>query len=641
MCVECARGSAADLLLADEQFRRQWSELYGQCPWATAFQSPAFALAWYTAYRSRWTPLLLFSRDASGSLDGLLTLAVSSTSDKVVVAGAHQAEYHAWLCRAEACETFPPLAIEALRREIPSAVVDFRYLPPGTPAGWATAAPWARTCLLKAHPRPLMRFGDGQDIKDSLKKGGNKSRLRRLSKLGKVELRRVADAAELDAGLDTVVRYYDARRIAVNGSAPFENDPLKRPFHVAMAAAPGLLHPTLLKAGDEIASAHLNVCWGKQVMLGLIAHNPALGRHSPGKLHILLLAQSLMRDGYEQLDLTPGEESYKSRFANAWDEVYTLTVFPTTGGCRRAAVREGAKAGVKRTLNACGVTPARAEFLLERLTGLHPVRGLAAAVSSGAAWAYSRREHRIYRRAAGDAPVAPAAAPCRRNSVADLLAYRAAPGLPSRREFISFALARMEEGEDLYTVAENGRLLHYAWVAEKPIGDAARSAMGGVEPPGGDQGDAVVLDFFTLPDARRRGLATLCLRTILRDAAHRSGARHVHVAVPADADAARRLVERLGFTHTGSVLERRSLGWMRRWNRVADGSRLSPESGTPSGRHRRVAAAARAQGADAPDEGVAVHRRHADVAHEHVGAVAQQPVDRTPAAPGGEPRGRG
>ena len=581
MHVQCVGGAAADVLLADGEFRAQWSGLCERCPWATAYQTPEFALAWYSVYRARWTPLLLVARDSNGNLLGLLTLAVSPASDHVVVAGAHQAEYQAWVCQPDAGGIFPHFAIEALRREFPSAVLDFRYLPPGTPAAWVAGPYWSRTCLLKVHPRPLLRLRDGTSVHESLKKCGNKRRVRRLSQIGRLELRHVTDVREFETVFDTVIRYYDARRIAVNGSSPFSNDPLKRPFHLAMADVRGLLHVTVLRAGDQIVSAHVDVCRGRHVQLGLIAHNPALARHSPGKLHILLLAQSLMKDGYEQLDLTPGGEPYKSRFANAWDEVHTLTVFPTVAARRVAAVRAGFAVGARAALKVIGATPAKAESVVARLTDFDPVRARAAALSLARAGTYSRRETRFYRHAGGAIECPPSCVRCNRNSIEDLLVYQQVPGLPSRRQFISSALARMENGEDLYTRAEGGRLVHFAWLAERPIEEFARAALPGFLRPE-DDGNAVIVEFFTLPDARGRGLATTSLWTMVRDAALAPTTKSVYVAVPADANVARRLVERVGFTHAFSVFERRWLGWSHRWCAPSAGpARAAGEAGDP------------------------------------------------------------
>jgi CelD/BcsL family acetyltransferase involved in cellulose biosynthesis len=183
-----------------------------------------------------------------------------------------------------------------------------------------------------------------------------------------MELRRLTRPDELQPVLDRIIRWYDERRLAVNGSAPFHNDPLKKPFHLALMAPPGLMHVTTLTFGDHLASAHINVCGKCEVHVGVIAHDPELAKHSPGKLHLLLLSDLLRREGFEQLDLTPGGDAYKDRFVTGWDEVHELTVLPTPAARRDAVIRLGAKDAARTLLKACGVTTARAKLLVGRLT---------------------------------------------------------------------------------------------------------------------------------------------------------------------------------------------------------------------------------------------------------------------------------
>src|SRR6185503_3382211 len=116
-----------------------------------------------------------------------------------------------------------------------------------------------------------MRFGNGEELSASLAKSSNKSRLKRLEKIGRIQFKRISDPAEFEPIFDQIIEFYDARRIAVSGSAPFRNDPLKRAFHLAMMESPDLLHVTVMMVGDEIASAHLGACGRGEVQLGLIA----------------------------------------------------------------------------------------------------------------------------------------------------------------------------------------------------------------------------------------------------------------------------------------------------------------------------------------------------------------------------------
>jgi hypothetical protein len=94
-------GDDAWTQLADESFVREWDQLYDKCPWATCLQSSAFVRIWFDNYRAHFYPVIVSQRGEDHFLIGLLVLAASEGQRRLVVAGAHQAEYQAWLARPE------------------------------------------------------------------------------------------------------------------------------------------------------------------------------------------------------------------------------------------------------------------------------------------------------------------------------------------------------------------------------------------------------------------------------------------------------------------------------------------------------------------------------------------------------------
>ncbi len=188
--------------------------------------------------------------------------------------------------------------------------------------------------LLTAKPRPFLRFA--HLIDDPLNKANNKKRLKGLKKLGDFDFRRLTDPADFSQIVEQFTHFYDLRHLAMYGVEPFADDPLQRPFISELMKDASLLHVTVMRAGGQLASAQVNFRDGKQIRLGLLVYNPLLAKHSPGKFHIHLLAQMLIGEGYESLDLTPGGDPYKARFANSHDTAHLLSFFP--------AAREKAKA---------------------------------------------------------------------------------------------------------------------------------------------------------------------------------------------------------------------------------------------------------------------------------------------------------
>ncbi|MGB7161545.1 MAG: GNAT family N-acetyltransferase [Tepidisphaeraceae bacterium] len=552
--IEVVRSSAADSLLADEGFCIEWAALAAACPWGTPFQEPGFARCWYKVYRNQFAPLLVLSRSADGTLQGLLPLAVSPRADRLVHVGAHQAEYQTWIALPEHGNRFIWQAVKTLRREVPKANLSFRYLPKDAPIEWLHDPAAQRTCLLRQHPRPLMVFGDGSDVKESLGKRGNKSRFRRMERLGKAEFLRIDDPATFEAMLDDVVLFYDSRRLAVNGMAPFANDPLKRPFHLEMMKVPGLLHVTALTCGGRIASFHLNTRYRRHVQLSLITHNPLLAEFSPGKFHVLMLAKMLMEEGgCEWIDLTPGGDPYKERFANAWDHVYTLTVFRSSSEKRKAALIESLQDRTKRALTRWNIRPAQAKEKVIKYARLGPI-GLPVALVKHALGRFGRpQEASIYSRDVAKAGNGEAPQVIRRDAIEDLMVYQPINGGPTRHEFLSDALRRIEDGQRVYTYAEDGRLLHCAWFAPEPPKELIGKALPGFDLPANS---GLVVDCYTFPSARGRGLGSASLAAMLRDASEVKDLARTFIAVPCGSEQARRIVERAGFAFERSCLRR-------------------------------------------------------------------------------------
>jgi CelD/BcsL family acetyltransferase involved in cellulose biosynthesis len=551
--IELLQAADAAALLADESFRAEWLDLQDRCPWATAFQAPVFVVEWYRIYGDHYQPVLIVSRDVKGQLTGLLPLAVAQGNRKLKVAGGHQAEYQAWICLPAQAKTFPRQALDLVRQQFPSATLQFRYLPAAVPLGWLADPGQSRMSVLKASRCPFMKFGDGSDIEESLRKSGNKSRLRQLKKLGEIEFVRITNPTEFAPLLDDIARYHDCRQLASHGSTPFLTDRLKKSFHLALMNAPGLLHMTVLKVGGQIASAHLNIIRGKEVQLFLIAHNPMLARLSPGKLHILFLARMLKAEGFEQMDLTPGGEEYKDRFANAADTVHTLIVCPTATRRRLGMAAGVAEKVGRRLLTRINLKPARVVYWGNRARSLAAAGVARTLLKSATTWLYSSRETRVYGYAAAGAASLEVSALIRRDCLDDLLTYRPTPGSPSRQEFLGAAMERLEAGQHVYTYVQGDRLIVFGWLAE----DASEETLPGVRLP---PRSAAVLEFQTFGKSPDHDLSAISLKTMLRDAARIPGLESIFIALPNTGLPALDAVKAVGFSYQASLFQKTRLG---------------------------------------------------------------------------------
>jgi CelD/BcsL family acetyltransferase involved in cellulose biosynthesis len=506
--------------------------------------------------------VIVTAHDGASVLSGILCLAVSLKDGRLVVAGDHQAEYQCWVSDEALGNDFASAAVLAIGREFPDRVLEFRYLPPKAPLDWLTDPLLRLGPVLTRKRRPLLRFAEMEE--DSLNKTNNKKRLKGLKKLGELEFRRLSCTAELAAVLPEFEACYDLRLGAMHGSEPFAQDPLKRAFHLALMDEAGFLHVSILRVGSRLASMQINVCEGRQLHLNLIGYNPLLAKHSPGKFHIHLLSQMLIAEGYEELDLTPGGDPYKERFANCHDNAFVLSLHPTVTSRAKRFLGSRADLLARKALSALQIHPAHARDTVQSL-GQSRVAALIPRIRDQIV---SQREKRLYVREISremELPQNPAV--FRRDAIEDLLAYRA-DGL-SRKRFLLDALNRLEEGQHLYSCVRARRLLFTGWLMERPSEVFVSRALPGINLLAGD---ALIMGLCSCTRDDEFELASECLQSMIADLA---AAKDIRRAIVADEQAETPLLEKAGFIWQISVFSATTLGRVRRWSRQVSSSATS------------------------------------------------------------------
>lgn len=554
--LEIHRGDAALALLARPDFRQAWRALHDACPWSTVFQAAPFAEVWYRSYRARFDPVVVTGW-TDAALTGLLLLAVSHDGKTLCHVGAQHAEYQVWLSTDD---RFAGNAFDRLAATFPRHRLQFLFLPPG--CTFEPPRRWRSRCFHRAIRAPYLATNPAESVRDSMRKKSNKHKLNQLARQGKVTFERVSDDAAFESLLDEIIPLYDLRHAAVHDVAPFRQDILKKPFHLALQRETDLLHTTVMRVDDEVVAAHIGVRDRNTVLVGMPTHSPRYSRQSVGKLLFFELALLLERDGVDMLDLTPGGE-YKDRFATHYESTSSLTVLFSFTSARRygelqrlidAAKRLGLSTdSVKRAIGAARHT----------LGHMRPAELPLKAVRRLRRAAWHDVELRAYRFPRG-APVPGApTVPIARDRFEDLVCYA-----PAERwqmpltAFLRQAEERLANGDHCYTYVENGILVHYGWLADH----RERTYMGEVHlswtlPPG----SAVVYDFYTHPRFRGRGMYASSLGRMIRDAAAIPGLGAVYICVLADNAPSRRVIERLGFVYDRSFYERRRLAGVRRW----------------------------------------------------------------------------
>ena len=544
-------------LLDDPKFLGDWTVLHGSCPWATPFQSQEYVTTWFLSYRTQFDPIVVMQYNEHDELTGLLILANETGTKNLVVAGGHQAEYQAWLEKVSNTGFLDP-ALEALSDAGYRSDLNFRYVVDSSAiASLKNATSLVSRISITALQRPLWKLSEA-DVTQSLRKKGNKSRLNRLKRLGELEFSRIGSPEDFNSALDAVIPYYDFRQGALNDSYPFLHDDLKQQFHVnLLSEQPELLHITVMTIDGVPISMHIGICAGETVHLAILLHSPMLAKFSPGKLHMLKLGELLVQEGKHLLDLTPGGDPWKERFATHHDEVFEVLIH-RHGSLKlwRAALARVRKTAKTLMLTA-RISPDTARRAFGKLVRIRPNSLLNQAQSL----LWEQREYRVYRypslAAAADLPTSN----IRRDCISDLLLFEETESWQTRRNFMSDALRRLESGEHVYTYSENGKLLHYGWFIESQT-NAYFSEI--EQQYGYPEKGSVLYDFYSHPAARGRGLYQKSIVAMLQEAAA-IGSQAAYISCLADNAPSRHVIEKIGFSHESSLFLVRKFGRTKKW----------------------------------------------------------------------------
>lgn len=552
MNISVLRGQEALQALDRAEFIERWSQLHADAFGVTVFQHPSYACTWYRSYQQDWEAVLAVA-ESDGRLLGLLPLALHRRSGQLVCAGAHQAEYQAWLARADDGAAFMAAAWPRICEVTKAERLRLRYLPTLDLQRQLEQGPLQAQLHSRVHARPLLRL-DAEELRSSMAKKSNKSRFNRLKKLGAFSFKRLSDPQELDSLLNELTHCYDLRQGAVNHTTPFREDAHKLAFHRALfAAGAPASYVTVTLIDERPVAAFWGAVSDSTAHLGMLIHSPMLAEHSPGKLHVMQLSQQLLDDGIAVLDLTPGGDAWKERFANDHDQVGELTLFASAAAAAQSQSRERRLEQIKSVLGRAGLTPDRLRAMLAAGRKL----SLGAVQRRISHWLGFERELRIYRAERALAQGKSASAQVQCNALDALLAFEPGESWQTRDAFLSSALERLERGERAYTVCIDGRLAHCGWLVPRQERSNMSEVGQSLDFPAHS---ATLYDFYTHPDFRGRGLYRSTLEHMLADAFADEQTEFAYISVLADNLPSRRVIERVGFAYQGSFFWHRRFG---------------------------------------------------------------------------------
>ena len=546
-------GAEALNWLAQPSNRAAWEELHRSWGGDNPYTSPDFAGIRYTHYAETHVPILILGHDDSAELIALAPLA--SAGHNFSGAGAQQAEYPGWLCPAARHREFVSALVTLIAGHDPQGVLKLRYVTQAEAiTAWQSLAGQDPRARVEIHQCPMLEVGNDA-VRAALKKKGNRSKLNRLRRLGTLELKRARTLAEFDEYLDQAFVIYDLRQGAKNNDTPFCDDGAKRDFlRNWYEQCPDDIYASILLLDGKVVAALFGVVRGRSILNAIIAHDPALAAHSVSKFHLYLLAQELDEQALETLDLTPGGDPWKERFATMHSDVATLEFHADVSERRRLDRDAERLKWLKQVLGRVGISPDDARAMAATAKRVTPAKLVARARNK----IHEHVEYRVYRMAGSAIPETTDAGRALRNQFADLLAFDETQASASRQMFLASACERLASGERVYTVGEQDTLAHYGWLIERQEKTVFSEIDYAYEFP---EPGAVLYDFYTHPDSRGQKLYQSTIQQMLGDIRRfDEPPAWVYITVLADNLPSRHVIEKLGFDYLESVVRTTRFG---------------------------------------------------------------------------------
>lgn len=457
-------GDEVSDLLTDNEFSKAWDALYRACSWATPFQSKAFVATWYKVYARQYIPILV-KAVSDGNLTGLLTLAKTANVNIIHGAGLLNAEYHAWLATESDHDSFITSALREVQKLFPDCIIELRYIPANTSLKWAKAdRHWRIRTVVRAIDQPVIALNQAQ-LDEKLNTRAKRKMMNRLRHHGELRFERITDQNEFISVIDGLIDQSDFRKAALYNKTPFRDDPLKKELLLSLFEQE-LLHLTVLKLDQQIIASKIITVderWG--YLKGILTHSPHFARQSPGLLHSLMLARLLAAEGRSFFDLTPGGDQYKDQLATDHASVYHVWIVNSTAAYLRKAIVEGIKKFGRALLATRHINTKSFKTQISRIAEELRHKGILR-------WIKQRIKGKRSLKSPASYLIRPEvendfSGQINIDSLKDLLLFEADEHSLSRWEFMSDAMKRMEMGEHVFSVLENGRLAACAWQGSK------------------------------------------------------------------------------------------------------------------------------------------------------------------------------
>jgi hypothetical protein len=453
-------------------FVSQWAQLLDRIGGASVFQTPGFVIPWYLANRADHCPVLITAW-SQGNLTGILPLARKVHLDdgkqckNLFGAGGFYALYQTWVVDPKYLGLFWEKGVLGFIEKTPGCSINLKSLPgEGVFASLKERNDFNRYSSFERYHNPVLDFGDDSFGK-IIGKRHFKSKFNRFSKAGRTAFRKIEKREDLDLAFNDIEVFYNLRQGAAFNKTPFPPEKNEREVFLEWLEA-GVLHVTGLWLDDQLVSAvvMMNDRNHTAHLAGLITFSPLHAKYSPGLVHLYLLSQLLKQEGFKDLKLSPGYDSYKERFSNAQEDLFELLISKSMA----LHLRRKTRVKVREALLARGIRPMEASVWLDKKSAdlrnkLGRLRGQIGTVDlPDAKLLDSLEEIRKVAPKNGGLDL-------RLDDLKTLLLATDQTFTLSRWAFLQDSLRRLENNQRFLTISENNKLFACVWfhsTAEQP-----------------------------------------------------------------------------------------------------------------------------------------------------------------------------
>jgi CelD/BcsL family acetyltransferase involved in cellulose biosynthesis len=459
----------AVVLLATPIFQNEWKKLATQSVGFTQLQEADFLTTWYSNYSAIFAPIFIFSRNEKSEMVGLIALAWHKEKEYLVHAG--NAEYHGWLATEEATIPFLKDMFSIVIDELKVEKWPWNWMPSGLNAASLQAAASAEMSLLvEEEGSPIWQLDNEEKLAKLLKSKSNKSKFNRYKKRGEYRYEIITEPDRIREVLEIAQYQCDLRREAMNNSRPFAEDPFKIDFCSELMNFSNKLHVSAMWLDDQLLAYHMGVEDGERVCFGLVSYDPSESKQSPGTLLIIELAKHLKESGYKILDMTPGTNSYKDRFANFYETLYRPTIHFSKRSFLKAKVKKSmAMTGKKMLAMAKVDVPTMRQWKknLGELPSKLKSISLESIFSFFGNILLQKNVHFLYEiDLKNEETFSTSSRILNEQKYVDLLDYQDNQPFLTRRDLLIVALEKFAKGDVLFSQNNNGNIEWLGWLKE-------------------------------------------------------------------------------------------------------------------------------------------------------------------------------